>query len=84
MITPRPPGSTRYYLNELFGIVVSTPDCHPRGPGFDSRLLDMGSSEIRFIKWKLRLRDMRFANHKAPLYCHLAATTSVGLGSSGL
>ena len=22
----------------LFGIVVSTSDCHPRGPGFDSRL----------------------------------------------
>ena len=22
----------------LFGIVVSTYDCHPRGPGFDSRL----------------------------------------------
>ena len=25
-------------LNRLFGIVVSTSDCNPRGPGFDSRL----------------------------------------------
>ena len=25
-------------LTRLFGIVVSTSDCHPRGPGFDSRL----------------------------------------------
>ena len=24
--------------NGLFGIVVSTSDCHPKGPGFDSRL----------------------------------------------
>ena len=24
--------------DHLFGIVVSTSDCHPRGPGFDSRL----------------------------------------------
>ena len=24
--------------DQLFGIVVSTSDCHPRGPGFDSRL----------------------------------------------
>ena len=29
-----------YYdiTDHLFGIVVSTSDCHPRGPGFDSRL----------------------------------------------
>ena len=25
-------------MDHLFGIVVSTSDCHPRGPGFDSRL----------------------------------------------
>ena len=25
-------------IDHLFGIVVSTSDCHPRGPGFDSRL----------------------------------------------
>ena len=25
-------------FDRLFGIVVSTSDCHPRGPGFDSRL----------------------------------------------
>ena len=25
-------------LDRQFGIVVSTSDCHPRGPGFDSRL----------------------------------------------
>ena len=25
-------------LDSLFGIVVSTSNCHPRGPGFDSRL----------------------------------------------
>ena len=24
--------------DHLFGIVVSMSDCHPRGPGFDSRL----------------------------------------------
>ena len=27
-----------YYADRLFGIVVSMSDCHPRGPGFDSRL----------------------------------------------
>ena len=26
------------YYKDLFGIVVSTSDYHPRGPGFDSRL----------------------------------------------
>ena len=25
------------YYDHLFGIVVSTSDCHPKGPGFDSR-----------------------------------------------
>ena len=25
-------------FRQLFGIVVSTSDCHPRGAGFDSRL----------------------------------------------
>ena len=25
-------------FDRLFGIVVSTSDCHPRGPGFDSQL----------------------------------------------
>ena len=25
-------------MNRLFSMVVSTSDCHPRGPGFDSRL----------------------------------------------
>ena len=25
-------------MDYLFGIVVSTSDCHPRGPGFNSRL----------------------------------------------
>ena len=74
--------------DHLFGIVVSTSDCHPRGPGFDSRLYPknfsgsigsgtgftqprwvatwMRSSEIRLRKLKLRLRDKRIANHKAP------------------
>ena len=28
----------RYFQGCMFGIVVSTSDCHPRGPGFDSRL----------------------------------------------
>ena len=72
-----------YVHNRLFGTVVSTSDCHPRGPGFVSQLyptnfsrsirlvriigslLDI-SSEIRLRKLKLRLRDKRFANHKAP------------------
>ena len=78
-------------VDQLFGIVVNTSDCHPRGPGFDSRLyhrnfsgsigsgtgstqprednwvlLDMRSSKIRLRKLKLRLREKRFANHKAP------------------
>ena len=94
--------------DHLFSIVVSTSDCHPRDPGFDSRLYPrkfsgsigsgtgftqphednwvaiwMRSSEIRLRKLKLRLRDERFANHKT-LYCLLAATASVGLGSSRL
>ena len=79
-----------YKCDHLFGIVV-TSDCHPRGPGFESRLYPrnfsssvgsgtgstqprednwvatwMRSSEIRLRKLKLRLRDKRFANHKAP------------------
>ena len=89
----------------VYSLMVSTSDCHPRGPGFDSRLYPtnfsgtgstqsrednwvaiwMRSSEIRLRKLKLRLRDMRFANHKAlPPYSYLAATASVGPGSSGL
>ena len=28
----------RHIFDRLFGIVVSTSDCHPRGTGFDSRL----------------------------------------------
>ena len=28
----------RYNIDCLFRIVVSTPDCHPRGPEFDSQL----------------------------------------------
>ena len=76
--------------DHVFGMVVSTSDYHPRGPGFDSRLYLrnlsgsigsgtgstlprednwvapwMRSSEIRLRKLKLRLRDKRFANHKA-------------------
>ena len=31
--------------DHLFGIVVSTSDCHPRGPGFDSRLYPRNFSE---------------------------------------
>ena len=75
----------------LFGIVVSISDCHPRDPGFDSRLYPgkfsgnigsgtwftqphednwvatwLRSREIRLRKLKLRLRDKRFAKHKAP------------------
>ena len=79
------------FHDHLFGIVVNTSDCHPRGPGFDSQLYPrnfpvsigsgMGStqprednwvatwvrsSEIQLRKLKLRLRDKRFANQKAP------------------
>ena len=28
-------------MNCLFGIVVNTSDCHPRGPGFDSQTLEI-------------------------------------------
>ena len=45
----------------LFGIVVSTSDCHPRGPGFDSRLYPRnfsrsigsgtGSTQARGANW---------------------------------
>ena len=77
--------------DRLFGIVVNTSDCHPRGPGFDSWLYPrnfsgsigsgtgstqsrednwvatwMRSSKIQLRKLKLRLRDKRFAIHKAP------------------
>ena len=80
-----------FMCDHLFGIVVSMSDCHPRGPGFDSRLYPRhfsgsigsgtGSTQprednwvatwyekqrIRLRKLKLRLRDKRFANHKAP------------------
>ena len=47
--------------DRLFGIVVSTSDCHPRGPGFDSRLYPrnfsgsigsrMGSTQPREDNW---------------------------------
>ena len=30
--------SLEEFSDRLFGIVVFTSDCHPRGPGFDSRL----------------------------------------------
>ena len=83
-------GGYMIHPDHLFGIVVSTSDCHPKGPGFDSRLYPrnlsgsigsgtgstqprednwvvtwMRSSEIWLRKLKLRLRDKRFANHKA-------------------
>ena len=44
----------------------------------------MRSSEIRLRKLKLRLRDKRFANHKAPCIAIWPATASVDLGSSEL
>ena len=47
--------------DHLFGIVVSKSDCHPRGPGFDSRLYSRnfsgsigygtGSTEPREDNW---------------------------------
>ena len=52
-----------YYASDghLFGIVVSTSDCHPRAPGFDSRLYPrnfsvsigsgMGSTQPREDNW---------------------------------
>ena len=61
--------TTVHYVNtinyneydRLFGIVVSTSDCHPRGPGFDSRLYPrnfsgsigsgMGSTQPREDNW---------------------------------
>ena len=52
--------------DHLFGIVVSTSDCHPRGPGFDSRLyprnfsrsLERGpSSLVRPIGYLLDMRS---------------------------
>ena len=33
-----PPYIYIYIYDHMFGIVVNTFDCHPRGPGFDSRL----------------------------------------------
>ena len=44
-----------HYLNtffdHLFGIVVSTSDCHPRGHGFDSRLYPRNSFlEVRCLE----------------------------------
>ena len=40
-VEPLVPGKNNTNINikdHLFGIVVSMSDCHPRGPGFDSRL----------------------------------------------
>ena len=43
--------------DRLFGIVVSPSDCHPRGPGFDSRLYprnfsgSIGSAQPREDNW---------------------------------
>ena len=34
----------------LFGIVVSTPDCHPRDPGFDFRLYPRNFSEVQGLE----------------------------------
>ena len=81
-----------FIFDRLFGTVVSTSDCHPKGRRFDFRLYPrnfsgsiefgtgsnqpheenwvatwMRSSEIRLRKLKLKLRDKRFANHKAPV-----------------
>ena len=48
-------------FDRLFDIVVSTSDCHPRGPGFDSRLYPRnfsgsigsgtGSTQLREDNW---------------------------------
>ena len=61
------------YQDHLFGIVVSTSDCHPRGPGFDSRLYPgyfsgsigsgTGSTQPREDNWmrssEIRLRILK-------------------------
>ena len=33
-----PSGKIMIFFRMFFGLMVSTSDCHPRGPGFDSRL----------------------------------------------
>ena len=45
-------------IDRQFGIVVSTSDCHPRGPGFDSRLYPRNfSGSIGSGTWSTQPRE---------------------------
>ena len=60
------PGSIPGYILEIFLEVQGLERGPPSLVRRIGQLLDMRSSEIRLRKLKLRLRDKRFANHKAP------------------
>ena len=60
------PGSIPGYTLEIFLEVQSLERGPPSLVRTIGQLLDMRSSEIQLRKLKLRLRDKRFANHKAP------------------
>ena len=68
------------FMKDLFGIVVSTSDCHPRGSGFDSRLYPRnfsgsigsgtGSTQPRADNWVaiwMRSSDIRLRKLKLRL-----------------
>ena len=60
------PGLIPGYTLEIFLEVQGLERGPPSLVRTIGQLLDMRSSEIRLGKLKLRLRDKRFANHKAP------------------
>ena len=77
------PGSIPGYILEIFLEVQGLDRDPPSLVRPIGQLLDKRSSEIRLRKLKLRLGDSALLTTRA-LYCHMAATASVGLGSSEL
>ena len=75
------PGSIPSYTLEIFLEIQGLERGPPSLVRTTGQLLDMRSSEIRLRKLKLRFRDNSLLT-TGSLYYHLAATASVGLGSS--
>ena len=80
---PRGPGSIPGYTLEIFLEVQDLEQGSLSLVRTIGYLLHMTSSEIRLRKLNLGLRDNALLTTR-PLYCYLAETASVGLGTSEL
>ena len=65
------------FWDHLFGIVVSTSDCHPRGPGFDSRLYPRNFSGSRPIGSGTGSTQPREDNWVATFFFYKTGNTAI-------